>query len=193
MTPKGFLLVLMNPPPAFEEEFNAWYDLEHVPERLAVPGFESARRYISTGASPRYLAMYDLETEAVLESEAYRRVGGDNSSPWTKRVTARARVYRAIGTQIYPAQALTPVSARVELLRFRDVPNAQVAAVTAGLREAYEGQPQTLSVRVLAHPGDGAVDVLGFVAGAAPAYPVDMRLFGEARAHIDLINSYGPF
>lgn len=193
MAPKGFLLVLMNPPPTFEEEFNAWYDLEHVPERLAVPGFESGRRYISTGASPRYLAMYDLEDESVLDSEAYRRVGGDNSSPWTKRITARARVYRAAGRQIYPSQVSTPLSARVEILRFRGVPEDEVAAVTAGLRNAYESQPQTLSLRVFAHRTESAVDVLGFVAGAAPASPVDTLLFGEARAHLDLINGYGPF
>ena len=28
---KGFLLVMMHAPPAFEEEFNAWYDTEHLP------------------------------------------------------------------------------------------------------------------------------------------------------------------
>ena len=41
MPNKGFLLVLMQPPPAFEEEFNAWYDAEHIPERCATPGFET--------------------------------------------------------------------------------------------------------------------------------------------------------
>ena len=31
---KGFLLVLMQPPPTLEEEFNAWYDDEHIPRLL---------------------------------------------------------------------------------------------------------------------------------------------------------------
>src|SRR5215813_11634719 len=57
---KGFLLVTMEPPPAFEEEFNAWYDTEHLPERLALPGFETARRFVCISGHPRYLAMYDL-------------------------------------------------------------------------------------------------------------------------------------
>ena len=54
---KGFLLVLMQPPPTLEEEFNAWYDTEHIAERRAVPGFETALRYVCIDGAPRYLAM----------------------------------------------------------------------------------------------------------------------------------------
>jgi hypothetical protein len=75
--PKGFLLVLMQPPPALEEEFNDWYDTEHVPERLSVTGFETALRYISLTGTPRYLAMYDLANAQVLESPEYLRVSFD--------------------------------------------------------------------------------------------------------------------
>ena len=35
----------MTPPPEMEEAFNAWYDSEHIPLRMAVPGFLGARRY----------------------------------------------------------------------------------------------------------------------------------------------------
>jgi hypothetical protein len=35
----------MNPPPDDEVGFNAWYDEEHVPNRLALPGFLGAWRY----------------------------------------------------------------------------------------------------------------------------------------------------
>ena len=88
MTQKGFLLVLMQPPLNIDEEFNAWYDTEHVPERLAVPGVETAIRFASVdGTTPKYLAMYDLAAESVLDSAAYVRVAGENSSPWTKRAT----------------------------------------------------------------------------------------------------------
>lgn len=78
----------------FEEEFNAWYDTEHVPERLAVPGVETAVRFSSaTGAAPKYLAMYDLVAESVLDTDAYKKVAGDKSSPWTKRVTERTGAF----------------------------------------------------------------------------------------------------
>jgi hypothetical protein len=42
---KSILIVTTNPHADMEEEFNVWYDQEHVPERLAVPGFERAQRY----------------------------------------------------------------------------------------------------------------------------------------------------
>ena len=72
MSNKGFLLVFIHPPSAFEEEFNAWYDGEHIPERLAVPGFLTGLRYMNTGGgAPRYLAMYDIENYEVLDSRTY--------------------------------------------------------------------------------------------------------------------------
>ena len=122
MADKGFLLVTMQPPPAFEEEFNAWYDTEHLPERLAVPGFETALRFVCLYGHPRYLAMYDLVRPEVLDSPEYLRVAFENSSPWTRRVLQRVRVYRASGRQIYPGSTVTGAASRVQLVRFRSRP-----------------------------------------------------------------------
>jgi hypothetical protein len=77
---QGLLVAMMNPP-ADEDAFNAWYDEEHVPLRLGVPGFLSARRYRAaedTGG-PRYLALYDLASVDVLESEPYQRLWREQS------------------------------------------------------------------------------------------------------------------
>ena len=50
-----------------EDEFNRWYDDTHLPEMLQVPGFVAGRRYTRTGpraaAGPRFLAVYEIETE----------------------------------------------------------------------------------------------------------------------------------
>jgi len=86
---KGFLLVTMQPPPAFEEEFNAWYDTEHLPERLAVPGFETALRFVCISGHPRYLAMYDLAHSQVLDSPEYLKVAFAQLQPLD---VARVRV-----------------------------------------------------------------------------------------------------
>jgi len=52
--------------------YEQWYVREHVPERLAVPGFMRARRYEScTGASPRFFTFYELDSVDILSSEAY--------------------------------------------------------------------------------------------------------------------------
>jgi hypothetical protein len=36
MRARGLLLAMMRPLGDFEAEFNAWYDTEHVPERMAL-------------------------------------------------------------------------------------------------------------------------------------------------------------
>jgi hypothetical protein len=149
MAQKGFLLVLMQPPAKIEEEFNAWYDTEHVPERLSVPGVLTAIRFASvSAATPKYLAMYDLETESVLDSDAYKRVAGSNSSPWTRRVTGKTKVYRSVGNQIYPGNAITSRSARVTLLRFRGLEACASDSVACG--PCSKGAPRRCSCASLA-------------------------------------------
>ena len=80
---QGLLAAFMNPPQD-ETAFNAWYDEEHVPLRLATPGFLNGRRYRAAAhalsdQNRAYLALYDLESPAVLESEPYLRLGREPS------------------------------------------------------------------------------------------------------------------
>lgn len=72
---QGLLVAMMNPPED-EAAFNTWYDEEHVPLRLGVPGFLSGRRYRHAAETegPRYLALYDLASVDVLKSEPYLRL-----------------------------------------------------------------------------------------------------------------------
>jgi hypothetical protein len=86
---------MTEPPLAMEEEFNAWYDTEHLPERLAIPGFRSARRWL-TDVAPgegKYLATYELDCAAVLQSSAYLERFG-NATPWTRRCLGRCVVFK---------------------------------------------------------------------------------------------------
>ncbi len=100
-TRRGLLLVMIDIDPAHEEEFNRWYNEEHVPEREACPGFVSARRFVAVEGEPKYLALYDLESPEVLKSEAYQKIFPP--SPWTKKISqhflkAVRNVYVEIGT-----------------------------------------------------------------------------------------------
>ncbi len=85
---QALLLLMMDPPPGGDAEFNAWANDEHIPERRNVPGFQTALRFQNTSASPRYLAIYDLDDLSVLQSPAYVAISGQNLSPWTKRILA---------------------------------------------------------------------------------------------------------
>jgi hypothetical protein len=66
-----------------DEEFNAWYDTEHLPGLAKVPGTISARRLIRLSGGPRYIACYDLVSPAVMESEAWLAI---RHTAWSSRV-----------------------------------------------------------------------------------------------------------
>jgi len=78
---QALLAAFMNPPQD-ERAFNAWYDEEHVPLRQAVPGFLSAKRYQAPDGAEqmaKYLALYELASVAVLESDGYTRLRHEQS------------------------------------------------------------------------------------------------------------------
>jgi hypothetical protein len=95
-----------------EDEFNEWYDTEHVPERRATPGFINCERWVAADGSKISIATYDLETLDVLRSDAYLRIGGENLSPWSKRVVSRVkRVCRFEADQMPPGNVAAPQGA----------------------------------------------------------------------------------
>ena len=72
-------------PPQHEEEFNAWYDTEHLPEIVALPGFVLGRRYACDGATPKYLAWYDVADESVEPGPDLQRYVAQPTA-WFRRV-----------------------------------------------------------------------------------------------------------
>jgi hypothetical protein len=79
----GLLMVIIDVDPAAEDEFNRWYEEEHIPERLAYPGFRYARRFRSATVPHRYLALYDIDDAELVVSEAYM---SQQSSEWSKSI-----------------------------------------------------------------------------------------------------------
>ena len=114
---KGILVAAMNFSDVAADEFHDWYDTEHVPERLRVPGFLNAQRWIGRDEPKVSVALYDLDQVGVLRSPPYLAVGGANGTPWTKRVTGRTRmIIRYEGEQILPGDAIAPDGAAALLL-----------------------------------------------------------------------------
>jgi hypothetical protein len=85
---KGMLLTSMDIDPSHEAEFNRWYDREHLEERVAIPGFLEARRYVAHQGQPKYLSLYSTETFEVLDSPAYRAALAGQTD-WSKANIAR--------------------------------------------------------------------------------------------------------
>jgi hypothetical protein len=108
----GVLIAAMDFSKVAEDEFNDWYDTEHIPERQRVPGFLVCQRWIGAENPKQSVATYDLENVSVLQSPAYRAIGGENLSPWSKRVTSRVqRLLRFEGDQILPGDKTAPGNA----------------------------------------------------------------------------------
>ena len=77
--PDGLFLAYTDPGSVPEDEFHDWYDNEHLPARLTVPGFHSAVRYkAADGAAPPWLAAYEIDP-GTLETPAYKALYANNS------------------------------------------------------------------------------------------------------------------
>jgi antibiotic biosynthesis monooxygenase (ABM) superfamily enzyme len=86
----GLLVVWTDVAPEYEAEFNRWYDNEHIPQLVGIPGFLSGRRYQAVDGKPKYIAIYDLSDESVLKSDAFREVR-DNPTPWSRKIIPQFR------------------------------------------------------------------------------------------------------
>jgi hypothetical protein len=124
----GLLMVWADVPAAQEPEFNRWYNEEHLAERMAIPGFLNGARYEAVKGGPKHLAVYELESPGVLQSEAYKKVSA-NPTPWTRRSGPQAiattfirNVYSMIHPrEVNPVVAVSDMAPALQLGRM-DVP-----------------------------------------------------------------------
>jgi len=115
--PKGIMIAAMDFTNVDVSEFNDWYDTEHLPERVRIPGFEVSQRWIGADNPRVSLATYDLENAAVLDGPGYTAIGGANMSPWSRRVTSKVtRILRYAGEQILPGDGAAPESGGILLV-----------------------------------------------------------------------------
>ena len=143
--PKGLLFMAFDFSTAHADEFHDWYDKEHIPERLGVPGFLNGERWIAEDNPTIHIATYDLDSPAVLSSDAYRAVGGANQSPWTKRVTAMCRrIMRYEGEQLLPGELTAAAGAGALLVASMNIDPAAERDFTSWYNE--EHLPQLAAV-----------------------------------------------
>ena len=85
---KGMLIVFNQVKARDERDFNEWYNREHIDERVNLPGFHRARRYVAERGSPKYLATYECDKVQDLAAPGYLKLLA-NQTPWTQSVMAR--------------------------------------------------------------------------------------------------------
>ncbi|HZQ74450.1 MAG TPA: hypothetical protein VFB08_16135 [Burkholderiales bacterium] len=154
MTNRGLLLTLTEPPAAMEEEFNAWYDDEHLPERLSIPGFRSARRWIAEcrPGGGKYLATYELDAPEVLRSAEYL-ARFDHPTPWSRRCLGRALVFRRWACEQVGALDPHPRCAALIVLAGAEAPRCELPGVLQLRRfVAFSGEPRHVALVELESP-----------------------------------------
>jgi hypothetical protein len=85
---KGMLITLTAVKSRDESDFNEWYNREHIDERVNLPGFHRARRYVAVKASPKYLATYECDSVSDLATPGYLQLLA-NQTAWSQAVMAR--------------------------------------------------------------------------------------------------------
>jgi hypothetical protein len=95
----GVILVSMNIDPAHEDEFNDWYNMEHIPHFNRLPGVIAARRFRAGQGQPRYIALYHVETTDIYATPGWMAA---NETPWILRMRRfqRDRTYFMFRTRI---------------------------------------------------------------------------------------------
>lgn len=80
-------VVFTNAKPGQDEAFDRWYEGQHFPDVLRVPGFVAAQRFMLSDEQRsedarawKYMALYDIETDdiAAVLAELDRRLGTDD-------------------------------------------------------------------------------------------------------------------
>jgi hypothetical protein len=107
--------------PAGQEDFDAWYPRQHLPERLSLPGFRRGRRYAALEASSGFFTLYETAEAGVLSSPAYlERL--NNPTDWTRRVLPH---FQRMTRNAYRLLAASPAdAAERELLTVRIKPDS---------------------------------------------------------------------
>ena len=66
-------------------EHDDWHTRQHFPERVGIPGFIRAQRWVSNSPGSRYFVVYEVADIDILSSAPYlERL--NNPTPWTSRV-----------------------------------------------------------------------------------------------------------
>jgi len=103
----GAVLIWNDITAAGRDEFYAWHNSEHMPERAAIPGFLRGRRYAADDARtrPEFFTLYEVASPGVLTGAAYlARLNAPTE--WTRRATQAFRNTARALTQVVHSESI---------------------------------------------------------------------------------------
>jgi hypothetical protein len=143
-----------NVAPEMKAEFEDWHSHEHMPERLAIPGFLRGSRWIAASGEPSYFVLYETASLATLTAGPYvERL--NNPTPWSRKMMPHHRnmVRSLCEVRASFGRGLAQAMATLRL----DVPADALSALPErrGLTAAHvlesrpmSGMPQTTEQRI---------------------------------------------
>lgn len=99
-------IVMSNPVPGREDEYNDWYDNRHMDDVLSIPGFVRVQRFeyaasLSGESSGfKYLSIYEIDSDDIVKTiDELTAAAGTSRLPISEALdtTVHAFVYRARG------------------------------------------------------------------------------------------------
>jgi hypothetical protein len=76
--------------PEMRAEWEDWHSSEHMPERLAIPGFLRGTRWVALSGEPSYFVLYEVAELATLTGGAYLdRL--NNPTAWSRKMMPHHR------------------------------------------------------------------------------------------------------
>ena len=90
MLGKAAVVIWCEVRPEARAEFEDWHSHEHMPERLAIPGFLRGSRWVGASGEASYFMLYELDEPGTLTGQAYLARLND-PTPWSRRMMPEHR------------------------------------------------------------------------------------------------------
>ncbi len=132
------------------DAFYAWHGREHMPERVAIPGFNRGRRYVALAARAEFFNLYEAEDPGVLSGPDYlARL--NHPTPWT---VSTVRHFRNVARSVCRVLVSTGVGTGGLIATWRYAlasgSSTRHAEAVAGLLEALLEDPHVAAAHLLA-------------------------------------------
>ena len=138
MLGRGAVAIWHDIAPEGREEFYAWHGGEHMPERVAIPGFLRGRRFVAIDADLEFFNLYETRDADVVKGPDYRaRLNAP--TPWTmatvKHFRSVARALVEVAASLGTADGGIIATVRCDLADDRVAPDVMAERVLAALCE----------------------------------------------------------
>jgi hypothetical protein len=159
--------------PIGQSEYAEWHVLEHMPERVSIPGFVRGRRGVAIDPhqSPKYVTLYEAADVEVFRSAGYRE-RLDNPTAWTQRLQPMFQNFVRFANEVVVQRgfgdAAFVTTARFESVGPTSTAYTDVAERLGALVATLENLPQVASV-ALARSRDDITDYVTEEAQLRPA------------------------